>query len=85
MLVLRLASGFGPELPPRPAGLGTVPAVGHELFTTKVVPFELTGLLLLVAVVAAVAVARGKHRDPTRPGNRAEPPATRPPKPEEAS
>jgi NADH-quinone oxidoreductase subunit J len=85
-LVLRLAGGFGPELPPRPVGFGTVSAVGHELFTTKIVPFELTGLLLLVAVVAAVTVARGKHRDPTRPGHDGEPPAAaRPPKPEEAS
>ena len=33
--------------------------------TTALVPFELSGALLLVAVVGAVAVARGKQPDPT--------------------
>jgi NADH-quinone oxidoreductase subunit J len=85
-MVLRLVGGVGPELGPRPAGFGTVSAMGHELFTTKIVPFELTGLLLLVAVIAAVAVARGKHRDPTRPDVAGKPPAAAaPPKAEEAS
>ena len=44
---------------------GTIELVGREIFTSKVVPFELTGALLLVAVVGALAVARGKHVDPT--------------------
>jgi len=50
---------------PAPAGLGTVEGIGHELFTTALVPFELSSALLLVAVVGAVAVARGKQVDPT--------------------
>jgi NADH-quinone oxidoreductase subunit J len=52
-------------LPAPPNGLGTVDAIGHELFTAKLVPFELSGLLLLIAVIGAVAVARGKQVDPT--------------------
>jgi NADH-quinone oxidoreductase subunit J len=44
---------------------GTIEAIGHEIFTSKVVPFELTGALLLVAVVGALAVGRGKQVDPT--------------------
>jgi NADH-quinone oxidoreductase subunit J len=52
---------FGPE----PGGFGTVEGIGHELFTTALVPFELSSALLLVAVVGAVAVARGKQADPT--------------------
>jgi NADH-quinone oxidoreductase subunit J len=48
-----------------PPGFGSIEAIGHELFTTASVPFELSGALLLVAVVGAVAVARGKQPDPT--------------------
>jgi NADH-quinone oxidoreductase subunit J len=48
-----------------PAGFGTIEAVGQELFTKDIVPFELVGVLLLVAVIGAVAVARGKQADPT--------------------
>ena len=85
-LVVRLASDLGEPLGARPAGFGTIAAVGHELFTTRIVPFELTGLLLLVAAIAAMAVARGKHRDPTRPASDGAPPGgASGPKPEEAS
>jgi len=48
-----------------PPTLGTIEAVGRELFTRGIVPFELSGALLLIAVVGAVAVARGKQIDPT--------------------
>ncbi|MCC6554739.1 MAG: NADH-quinone oxidoreductase subunit J [Polyangiaceae bacterium] len=65
-LLLALAAGSPPGKPPEaPAGLGTIEALGKELFTAGVVPFELSGALLLVAVVGAVAVARGKQPDPT--------------------
>jgi len=66
VLVARMAKTAVP-MPIAPAELGTIEAMGRELFTLRVVPFELLGLLLLVAVVGAMAVARGKHRDPTRP------------------
>jgi NADH-quinone oxidoreductase subunit J len=46
-------------------GLGTIEGIGHELFTSALVPFELSSALLLVAVVGAIAVARGKQPDPT--------------------
>lgn len=45
--------------------LGTIEGLGSELFRDGIVPFELSGALLLVAVVGAVAVARGKQADPT--------------------
>lgn len=38
---------------------GTIDAMGKALFTSGVVPFELSSALLLVAIVGAVAVARG--------------------------
>jgi len=41
---------------------GTVEAVGHQLFTKALVPFELTTALLIVAVVGAIAVARSRHQ-----------------------
>jgi NADH-quinone oxidoreductase subunit J len=66
VMVVRAASGESLTFAEAPTGFGTIERIGRELFTTKVVPFELTGALLLVAVVGAMAVARGKQRDPTR-------------------
>jgi NADH-quinone oxidoreductase subunit J len=40
------------------AGFGTVKAVGQVLFTEYLLPFEVTSLLLLVAIVGAVVVAK---------------------------
>lgn len=39
---------------------GGVQALGHELFREGVVPFELISILLTVAIVGAIAVARGR-------------------------
>jgi NADH-quinone oxidoreductase subunit J len=41
-----------------PASFGTVKAVGAVLFTDYLLPFEATSLLLLVAIVGAVVVAK---------------------------
>ena len=41
-------------------GFGGVKSVGRILYLASVLPFEVTSLLLLVAVVAAVVVAKGK-------------------------
>lgn len=43
---------------PVDASFGTVKAVGHLLFTEYLLPFEATSLLLLVAIVGAVVVAK---------------------------
>ena len=37
---------------------GVVGAIARPLYTTYVVPFEITGILLLVAIVGAVALAK---------------------------
>jgi NADH-quinone oxidoreductase subunit J len=42
------------------APFGSLKAVGHAVYLSSVLPFELTSLLLLVAVVGAVVVAKGK-------------------------
>jgi len=65
-LMLELAWDWAPVLPRLPQGFGEIEGLGRELFTATIVPFELTGVLLLVAAVGALAVARGKQPDPTR-------------------
>ena len=66
VLVFRLSQGGARILPALAADYGSVEGLGAELFTKKIVPFELGGALLLVAVIGAMAVARGHHADPTR-------------------
>lgn len=41
---------------------GSVDAFGRIIFTDALLPFELSSALLMVAIVGAVAVARGRHR-----------------------
>ncbi|MFO0619606.1 MAG: NADH-quinone oxidoreductase subunit J [Polyangiaceae bacterium] len=48
--------------PPEP-GMGTIEVIGREMFTRTAVPFQICGVLLLVAVVGAVAVARGRGKE----------------------
>ena len=43
-----------------PAGFGSVPALGTSLFTRYLLAFEVTSVLLLVAVVGAVVLAKRK-------------------------
>lgn len=78
-LAMVAAASPGPAaVMPAPPGLGTVEGLGRELFTTGVIPFELAGALLLIAVVGAVAVARGKQIDPTLAGSSSPAPAPAP-------
>ncbi len=51
-----------------PPDFGTVDAFGRILFTTALVPFELSSALLMVAIIGAVAVARGHHKSDTPDG-----------------
>jgi NADH-quinone oxidoreductase subunit J len=60
-VIMRMGGQVLTELPPAPAGMGTVELIGRELFDKQVVPFQIAGILLLIAVVGAMAVARGKH------------------------
>jgi NADH-quinone oxidoreductase subunit J len=56
------ANGGLHQLPPFRPEFGTIDSFGRELFTRGLVPFELTTALFVVAVVGALAVARGRHR-----------------------
>jgi len=48
------------DWPSVPPAFGTVEAFGRELYQNDVIPFELIGVLLLVAIIGAIAVARGR-------------------------
>ena len=54
-LVVKAATDSKPA-PDVPSTFGSIEALGREVFTSKVVPFELTGALLLVAVSLGVSV-----------------------------
>lgn len=51
-----------PFLPSPAAGFGTVDEFGKIIFTQGLLPFELSSALLMVAIVGAVAVARGRDK-----------------------
>lgn len=59
-LVVRSAPADAPKLADLDGDFGSVDAFGRIVFTEGLVPFELSSVLLLVAIVGAVAVARGK-------------------------
>jgi NADH-quinone oxidoreductase subunit J len=56
---------------------GSIDAFGRSLFSVGLVPFELSSALLMVAVVGAVAVARGRQPDPRLHGKDLKSPSAR--------
>jgi NADH-quinone oxidoreductase subunit J len=59
--ILLAAKGVtAPALPKAPEAFGSIDQFGRELFGYALVPFELSSALLMVAVLGAVGVARGK-------------------------
>jgi NADH-quinone oxidoreductase subunit J len=57
----RLAKRPPMDVPSLDPSFGGIDAFGSVLFTDALVPFELSSALLMVAVVGAVAVARGRQ------------------------
>lgn len=54
---------MGPTGYPSPTGdFGSVDAFGRIIFTQALLPFELSAALLMVAIIGAIAVARGRHK-----------------------
>ncbi|MEK9137173.1 MAG: NADH-quinone oxidoreductase subunit J [Bacteroidota bacterium] len=54
-----VASNGGPAvLSPKAQSLGTIEAMGSAMFTKFLLPFEVTSLLLLAAIVGAVVLAK---------------------------
>jgi NADH-quinone oxidoreductase subunit J len=68
--ILSILAGNGQTPRPFPVikgGEGTIEAVAREIFGPGLVPFEIASALLMVAVVGAVAVARGKQGEAAPP------------------
>ncbi|MEW6298286.1 MAG: NADH-quinone oxidoreductase subunit J [Thermodesulfobacteriota bacterium] len=57
VLLRRLPTGDTPDRS-LPEGFGTVQALSERLFTDFLLPFEITSILLLVAMVGAVVLAK---------------------------
>jgi NADH-quinone oxidoreductase subunit J len=63
---IRLGVGLAGAPGPLPAG-DNVEAVGRSLFTKYVFPFEVTSILLIVAAIAAMVLARRSGRGLSQP------------------
>lgn len=59
-MAAHIGRGVPERLPTAPAGFGSVEGVGRALYVDAVVPFESISITLLVAILAAIAVARGR-------------------------
>jgi NADH-quinone oxidoreductase subunit J len=66
LVLIVLSKKTFPRIAPLQSGFGSVEALGDILFSDYLVPFEVASLLLMVAIVGAVAVARGKQPDPQK-------------------
>lgn len=66
------ATPKGQLLADAPTDFGSVEKFGQLLFTDGLLPFELSSALLMVAIVGAVAVARGRTRLHSHPAPAAE-------------
>ncbi|MGB8646244.1 MAG: NADH-quinone oxidoreductase subunit J [Anaerolineae bacterium] len=58
----RLAPTLGEYTPQKIAELGHTQIIGGLLFTDFLLPFEITSLLLLVAVVGVISMAKGQEK-----------------------
>ena len=61
------APNVGTAPPAPPSDFGGIDTLGRVLFTQGLVPFELSSALLMVAIIGAIAVARGKQSDSSAP------------------
>jgi NADH-quinone oxidoreductase subunit J len=55
-----------------PVDFGSIDAFGKVIFQDALVPFELSSALLIVAIVGAVAIARGTHKEDAIPQGKLE-------------
>jgi NADH-quinone oxidoreductase subunit J len=57
-----------PSSEPVPEGIGNTQALGQLLFSRYLFPFEITSLILLVAMVGAIVISKGRG-EPAPPGD----------------
>ena len=62
-----LAPGLASYPPPAVTWGDNVRAIGQLMFTQDLLPFELTSILLLIALVGATALAKGRLRGGEKP------------------
>ncbi len=62
LVQLVYVSASGPGEPSEIASMGSATAIARELFTRYALPFEIIGLLLLVATIGAVMLAQRKFK-----------------------
>jgi len=65
LLIVRGAAEGGPVGVAPPAGYSNTKALGQVLYTDYVFPFELSAVILLVAIIAAIALTL-RHRKETK-------------------
>lgn len=58
--VLKAVGPFGPVTPDKAATMSNTEIIARELFTTYLLPFEITSVLLLAAIIGTVILARKK-------------------------
>ena len=67
MTVIWLRGRFGADLYPQPAAhpadYSNTAAIGERLYTEFLLPFEVAGIILLVAIIAAIALTIRKRPD----------------------
>ena len=74
VVVTAIRMGVGLSGAPGPAlGGDNVQEIGETLFTKYFFPFEVTSILLIVAAIAAMVLARRRERDVPDPDRAAEP------------
>ena len=60
--------GAGPESPEPPSALGNTAAVGQLLYSRYLFPFEVTSVLLIVSIIGAVMLGKGRTLPPGSEG-----------------
>ncbi len=76
VFAIRAGVGFATRAPAGPAdGGGNPQALGRLLFRAYFLPFEVTSILLIVAAVAAMVLARGRERPVSTTEGRAQEPS----------
>jgi NADH-quinone oxidoreductase subunit J len=63
LLVAVRGSGQGDKSAAPPPGFGSVQSIGEKLFTTYLLPFEATSILLMAAILGAIVLAKRKLDD----------------------